>query len=325
MSKTNDYFNKLQSVLASLNKIPIIEMLSELDLWKAEFFFLFYLLIFKNSYSVKKKLFILSQKTEKDEISSEILEEKGIDLIFDGNKLIEKLEKLKKIPLISFKQSVDEIKLKFNELLIKSIESNFYQIHLPNLWESINFDNLFNDIIESSDDLFSKKELSISVVCQDKKSQFFVELDKGSNSIDYLSKSPLKSLKKNQNNAYLSLNQNDISYDSVKTVKKNLSSLNIKDGVKINDETGQSDSHSNYYPLDKLKRKSNHDILLRPTSLGTTPQLKSNKKHSVFEKNIMNKQSTLAKLKIPEKYKAIFDELKNDRLEQVDLSNAGFF
>ena len=289
---------------------------------------------------MKNKLLILSQKTEKDEISSEILEEKGSDVILDGNKLIKRLEKLKEIPIISFKQSVEETKLNFNDLLIKSIESNFYQIHLPNLWESINIDNLFNDIIESSDDLFSKKELSISAVCQDKKSPFFVDFSKDSNSIEYLSKIPLKSLKQNQNNAYLSLNQNDNSYDSIKTVKKNLSSLNIKDGVRINDETGQNDVHSNYYPLVKLTRKSNHETLLRPTSLGGMkkseeiknfdfeevgiPQMKSNKKHSVFEKNIMKKQSMLVKLKIPEKYKVIFDELKNDKLEQVDLSNAGF-
>ena len=282
---------------------------------------------------------ILSQKTEKDEICSEILVDKfkgGSDLINEGNKLVKRLEKLNEIPLVAFIQSVDDVKLNFNDILIKTIESNLYYISLPNIWETLNIDVLFNELIESSEEIQYKKDnLSISEVCQDKKSPLFVDL-KSPNSINYLPKSPCKINQRYIVDGYLSLNQNDVSYDSVKTLKKNLSS-----NVNIN-ESIQKESHSNYYPLVKMtkNRKSTEDGSgLRPTSCSnmkkmeeikhfdmeeaSTPQIKSLKKRSGFEKNIMKKQSLVSKLKIPEKYRVIFDDLKNDKLEQVDLSNAG--
>jgi len=292
---------------------------------------------------------ILSEKTEKDEISSEILEEKtkgGPDLINEGNKLVNRLDKLNEIPVKLFKQSLDESKLSFNELLIKSLENNFFQLHLPNIWSDPNIDSLFNEVMELTEELQSKNDLlSISVECHDKKSSpIFGEPPKSPNSIESLIKSPKKNNQKGTTSAYLSFNQNDLSCDSVKTVKRNLSTHNLKlDSINLNvNEVSYPETSSNYYPLVKMTRK-NHESIARPTSLSNvkkndeikkingneealTPQIKptsSSKKHSIFEKNIMKKQSQLSKLKIPEKYKVIFDDLKNDLMEQIDLSNAG--
>ena len=298
---------------------------------------------------VKNKLLILSQKTENDEISCEILEEKirGLDVINEGNKLVSRLDKLSQVPVKLFRQSLEESKLSFNELLIKSIENNFFQLHLPNVWSSTNIDGIFNELMELTEELQSKNEImSIEVECQDKRSSPLFELPKTPNSIDFIGKSPRKN-PQNSTSAYLSFNQNDLSCDSVKTVKRNLSTHNVKlDSININANDVNYPENSNYYPIVKMTRKNNHESLSRPTSLNnvhkksddskqfnlneevSTPQLtKSNptatRKHSIFEKNIMKKQSQLSKLKIPEKYKVIFEELRNDLLEQIDLSNAG--
>ena len=144
---------------------------------------------------------ILSEKTEKDEISSEILEEKtkgGPDLINEGNKLVNRLDKLNEIPVKLFKQSLDESKLSFNELLIKSLENNFFQLHLPNIWSDPNIDSLFNEVMELTEELQSKNDLlSISVECHDKKSSpIFGEPPKSPNSIESLIKSPKKNNQK---------------------------------------------------------------------------------------------------------------------------------
>ena len=342
----------MQGILTCLNKIPINEVLSGLETWKSEYFFK--LITLKIVNRVKNKLLILSQKTEKDEISCEILEEKirGLDVINEGNKLVSRLDKLSQVPVKLFRQSLEESKLSFNELLIKSIENNFFQLHLPNVWSSTNIDGIFNELMELTEELQSKNEImSIEVECQDKRSSPLFELPKTPNSIDIIVKSPRKNPQKihqdGSTSAYLGFNQNDLSCDSVKTVKRNLSTHNVKlDSININTNDVNYPENSNYYPIVKMTRK-NHESQSRPTSLNTvhkksydskqfnlneevsTPQLTKptatvTRKHSIFEKNIMKKQSQLSKLKIPEKYKVIFEELRNDLVEQIDLSNAGW-
>ena len=64
------------------------------------------------------------------------------------NKLVSRLDKLSQVPVKLFRQSLEESKLSFNELLIKSIENNFFQLHLPNVWSSTNIDGIFNELME---------------------------------------------------------------------------------------------------------------------------------------------------------------------------------
>lgn len=354
----------MQGILGCLNKIPVTEILSGLETWKSEYFSNRFPKKHSFLKSVKNKLLILSKKTEKDEIYPEILEDRskgGTDLIIEGNNLVNRLDKLSQIPMELFKRSIDDAKLSFNDLLIKSMENNFYQIHLPNILSSPHIDSLFNELMELTEELQSKKEsLSISVECQEKRcSPLLIDASKTPISNERFARSPRRNYQKihidGPTSAFLSFNQTDLSCDSVKTVKRNLSNSNhhIKlDSVSLNTNLGSvidvhdvryPETSSSYYPLLKASRKTHHES--RPTSVNvgknpdeianftslqeeaSTPQTQSKtniRKHSLFEKNIMKKQSQLAKLKIPEKYKQVFEELKNDRLEQIDLSNAGF-
>lgn len=200
--------------------------------------------------------------------------------------------------------------------------------------ENLNIDVLFNDLIESTEELQSKNNLlSISEVALDKKSTSILnDMSKTPISIENLARSPIRSpikfFKKSNHEynpyGYLSLNKNDLSSDSVKTVKRNLSSQNVKiDSIHI-----KLNEPKTHYSNNKIIRKKSEQIeefekIDNFSEEGSTPQTKGLKKHSMFEKNIMKKQSIVARLRIPEKYRVIFENLKNDKLENVDLSNAG--
>lgn len=293
----------------------------------------------------------MSEKTENDEVCFEILEDnkKETDSIIFGQKLIKRLEKLNEIPINLFSEAIKDSKLTFNDPLIKSLENNFFQMKLPNILDKIQIDFLFNELIELTEEFQSKKELlSISEMCQDKKPSISMELVKNSNpiSLESLPKSPIRLQRKeiiNITSGYLSMNQNDLSYDSVKTVKRNMSTHDVKiEGISIKIPENSQTPSNDKIPLHFKKRSSkdlkNHEDLYRPASLSHakknneinnfedigTPQRKVVKK-TIFEKNITSKQNLLLKLKIPEKYKIVFDELKKDKIEQVDLSNAGFY
>lgn len=192
--------------------------------------------------------------------------------------------------------------------------------------------------MESTEEFQSKKDLiSITEIFPEKKSHsILMDMSKMPTSIDNLAKSPMRGPIKfnprSQNeynpNGYLSLNQNDLSYDSVKTVKRNLSSQNVKiDGVNV--KNNEPRAFSGYYSFSKnLRKNSEHqEAIVKDKDLSgeLTPQITGLKKNSNFERNIMKKQSMMVRLKMPEKYKVIFEDLKNDKLENVDLSNAGFF
>lgn len=292
----------------------------------------------------------MSQKTEKDEVCWEILgkNDRNADLIVKGQKLITDIQKMNKIPVNLFYKSIEEAKLTFNDHLIKALENETYKINLPNLLDQLNIDTLINDLIETTEEAKKEFLLSISEMCQEKKPLINnTEIPKNSDpiSLEYLSKSPIRVLKKEQvTSGYLIMNQNDLSSDSVKTVKRNLSNCDVKlEGFNIKVKKSSNNENSNQAITsfsNKIKSIKTNEELTRPFSLSHskksenltnleeigvgTPLKKIPKKPSIFEKNIMNKQNLLVKLKIPEKYKIIFEDLKNDRIEQVDLSNAGF-
>ena len=144
MNEFLEAFQLLEGKLKILKKIPFLTFQNDISAWKLQ---------------AKEKLMSLSEKTEKNQMPYDILENKEYpdkDIVKIGQLILLQAKKISTIPLNSIKSAIDTIDVKFNDISIfKSIDEGFCDRNLK-LSSDLKKNSLSADDIRNLENYFVK-------------------------------------------------------------------------------------------------------------------------------------------------------------------------
>lgn len=139
-------FQILESKLKVLKKVPLLSFQNEISSWKI---------------SAKEKLISLSEKTDKNVLHFDLLENKANpdkDLLLIGQNILSQTKKIAGFPINQLKTAVENIEIHFNEdTVYRNIEASFCERRL-NLSAELKKNSLSNEDIKSLEAYFTRNK-----------------------------------------------------------------------------------------------------------------------------------------------------------------------